>query len=30
MILDVGTPFVTRRLESYTPSNYGLVEHGPV
>ncbi len=30
MILDVGTPFVTRRLESYTPANYGLVEHGPV
>jgi 1A family penicillin-binding protein len=30
MILDVGTPFVTRRLSSYTPSNYGLVEHGPV
>ncbi len=30
MILDVGTPFVTRRLESYTPSNYGMVEHGPV
>jgi len=30
MILDVGTPFVTRRLESYTPANYGLAEHGPV
>jgi 1A family penicillin-binding protein len=30
MILDVGTPFVTRRLSSYTPANYGLVEHGPV
>jgi 1A family penicillin-binding protein len=30
MVLDVGTPFVTRRLSSYTPSNYGLVEHGPV
>jgi 1A family penicillin-binding protein len=30
MILDVGTPFITRRLESYTPSNYGMVEHGPV
>jgi len=30
MILDVETPFVTRRLESYTPANYGLVEHGPV
>lgn len=30
MILDIGTPFVTRRLESYTPANFGLVEHGPV
>src|SRR5690606_33739372 len=30
MILDVRTPFVTRRLESYTPANFGLVEHGPV
>lgn len=30
MILDIGTPFVTRRLESYTPSNFGLAEHGPV
>ena len=30
MVLDVKTPFVTRRLESYTPSNFGLVEHGPV
>jgi membrane carboxypeptidase/penicillin-binding protein len=30
MILDIKTPFVTRRLESYTPANYGLVEHGPV
>lgn len=30
MILDVRTPFVTRRLESYVPSNYGFVEHGPV
>ncbi len=30
MILDVETPFVTQRLESYTPANYGLVEHGPV
>lgn len=30
MVLDVSTPFVTRRLESYTPANYGLVEHGPV
>ena len=30
MILDVATPFVTRKLESYTPANFGLVEHGPV
>lgn len=30
MILDVSTPFVTRRLESYAPSNFGMVEHGPV
>jgi 1A family penicillin-binding protein len=30
MLLDVETPFVTRRLQSYTPANYGLVEHGPV
>jgi 1A family penicillin-binding protein len=30
MLLDVETPFVTRRLESYTPANFGLVEHGPV
>ncbi len=30
MILDVRTPFVTRRLESYTPLNFGLVENGPV
>lgn len=30
VLLDVETPFVTRRLESYTPGNYGLVEHGPV
>lgn len=30
LILDVETPFVTRRLESYTPSNFGRVEHGPV
>jgi 1A family penicillin-binding protein len=30
MVLDVGTPFVTQRLSSYTPSNYGFVEHGPV
>jgi len=30
MILDVATPFITRRLQSYTPANFGLVEHGPV
>ncbi|MDW8299534.1 MAG: penicillin-binding protein 1C [Anaerolineae bacterium] len=30
MVLDVTTPFVTKRGESYTPHNYGLVEHGPV
>jgi len=30
MMLDVKTPFITQRLQSYTPSNYGLVEHGPV
>ncbi|MCI0714133.1 MAG: transglycosylase domain-containing protein [Chloroflexi bacterium] len=30
MILDIKTPFVTKKLESYTPSNFGLVEHGPV
>lgn len=30
MLLDVETPFVTRRLESYTPANFGLVENGPV
>jgi penicillin-binding protein 1C len=30
MIMDIETPFVTRRLESYTPANFGLVEHGPV
>jgi penicillin-binding protein 1C len=30
MLLDVETPFVTRKLESYTPANFGLVEHGPV
>ncbi len=30
MILDVSTPFITQRLQSYTPGNYGLVEHGPV
>ena len=30
MILDVRTPFITNKLESYVPSNYGRVEHGPV
>lgn len=30
MILDVATPFITQEMSSYTPSNYGLVEHGPV
>jgi penicillin-binding protein 1C len=30
MILDVSTPFITAELSSYTPANYGLVEHGPV
>jgi membrane carboxypeptidase/penicillin-binding protein PbpC len=30
MILDVSTPFITSHLQSYTPSNYGLAEHGPV
>ncbi|HVO41329.1 MAG TPA: penicillin-binding protein 1C [Aggregatilineales bacterium] len=30
MLLDVSTPFVTKRLQSYTPANYGKVEHGPV
>lgn len=30
MLLDVETPFITRRLESYTPHNYAQVEHGPV
>ena len=30
VLLDVSTPFITRRLESYTPANFGLVEHGPV
>lgn len=29
-LLDVKTPFVTRRLESYTPANFALVEHGLV
>src|SRR5260221_2227299 len=30
MVLDVSTPFITKQLQSYTPSNFGLVEHGPV
>ena len=30
VLYDVSTPFVTRKLESYTPANYALVEHGPV
>lgn len=30
MLMDIETPFVTRRLESYTPANFALVEHGPV
>ena len=30
MILDIRTPFVTRRLESYVPANFDLREHGPV
>ena len=30
MLLDVETPFITRKLQSYTPANFGLVEHGPV
>ena len=30
MILDVQTPFITRKLQSYTPANFGQVEHGPV
>ncbi|MBZ0275163.1 MAG: PBP1A family penicillin-binding protein [Anaerolineae bacterium] len=30
MVLDVETPFITRKLQSYTPANFGLVEHGPV
>jgi membrane peptidoglycan carboxypeptidase len=30
VFMDVETPFITRRLESYTPSNFGQVEHGPV
>lgn len=30
VLLDIETPFVTSRLESYTPGNFALVEHGPV
>jgi penicillin-binding protein 1C len=30
MVLDISTPFITKKLESYTPSNFGQVEHGPV
>ncbi len=30
MVMDIETPFVTRKLQSYTPANFGLVEHGPV
>ncbi len=30
MLLDIKTPFITRKLQSYTPANFGLVEHGPV
>ena len=30
MLIDVRTPFVTRRLESYVPANFDLQEHGPV
>lgn len=30
LLLDVKTPFITRKLQSYTPANFGLVEHGPV
>ncbi len=30
VLYDVSTPFVTRKLESYTPANYAFVEHGPV
>lgn len=30
MVLDVRTPFLTRKLESYVPGNYGQKEHGPV
>lgn len=30
VLMDIETPFVTARLESYTPANFALVEHGPV
>jgi penicillin-binding protein 1C len=30
MLIDVRTPFITRRLESYVPANFDFVEHGPV
>lgn len=30
LLMDVSTPFITRRLQSYTPANFALVEHGPV
>ena len=30
LLLDVSTPFVTRRLQSYAPANFAQVEHGPV
>ncbi|GAB5493842.1 MAG: PBP1A family penicillin-binding protein [Phototrophicaceae bacterium] len=30
VLYDIETPFVTSRLESYTPGNFAFVEHGPV
>ena len=30
VLMDVRTPFITRRLESYVPANFDLKEHGPV
>jgi penicillin-binding protein 1C len=30
VLMDIQTPFVTARLESYSPANFALVEHGPV
>jgi penicillin-binding protein 1C len=30
LLIDVRTPFITRRLESYVPANFDLQEHGPV